>query len=271
MRASARSSWSTSGPSTPSCRSRLMGSAPGSTNTGRPSTAMRHVAGPELGLAARRARDDVAALLDAARCASTAGCAAPKRTVPRTMTSVESVRRSTGTVMGAGCGAAVSAATWAGERICRAAAQPTIARAIERRDGEGRDAPVARATSSSPAVSRRSRRPRRWRRPRSCAAAGVAVVDPGRPRPAAGVRVAVDDRGASRSSTLTPPPVTTWPASQLAVAARDLAPGRRVAGRADPAAAIGRPGRARRPLRRGCSTRRTQRPRPTGPARARTP
>ena len=31
--------------------------------------------------------------------------------------------------MGAGCGAAVSAATWAGERICRAAAQPTIARA----------------------------------------------------------------------------------------------------------------------------------------------
>ena len=61
--------------------------------------------------------------------ASTAGCAAPKRTVPRTMTSVDSVRRSTGTVMGAGCGAAVSAATWAGERICRAAAQPTIARA----------------------------------------------------------------------------------------------------------------------------------------------
>jgi hypothetical protein len=32
--------------------------------------------------------------------------------------------------MGAGCGEAVSAATWAGERICRAAAQPTTARAM---------------------------------------------------------------------------------------------------------------------------------------------
>ena len=88
----------------------------------------RHIARRQLGLAARGARDDVAALLDP-EVASTAGCAAPKRTVPRTMTSVDSVRRSTGTVMGAGCGAAVSAATWAGERICRAAAQPTIARA----------------------------------------------------------------------------------------------------------------------------------------------
>src|SRR5439155_23408849 len=42
-------------------------------------------------------------------------------------TSVERVLRTTGTVIAEGFGGAVSAAIWAGERICRAAAQPTSA------------------------------------------------------------------------------------------------------------------------------------------------
>jgi hypothetical protein len=61
--------------------------------------------------------------------ASTTVCGAAYRTVPRTITSVDSVRRTTGTVIGEGLGAAVSAATCAGERICLAATQPAAATA----------------------------------------------------------------------------------------------------------------------------------------------
>ena len=126
-----------------------MGSAPGSTNTGPAVDRHRHVARRRARPCGAAARVTMSLPCLTREVASTAGCAAPKRTVPRTMTSVESVRRSTGTVMGAGCGAAVSAATWAGERICRAAAQPTTARATSAATASGRDAPVPERPSSS--------------------------------------------------------------------------------------------------------------------------
>jgi hypothetical protein len=49
--------------------------------------------------------------------ASTTGWGEPYRTVPRTITSLESTRFSTGTVIAEGSGGAVSAAICAGERI----------------------------------------------------------------------------------------------------------------------------------------------------------
>ncbi len=57
------------------------------------------------------------------------------------MTFVASARRSTGAVIAEAFGAAVSAAIWAGERIWRAAIQPT------------RASPIS-ATSAKPAVRR---------------------------------------------------------------------------------------------------------------------
>ena len=47
--------------------------------------------------------------------------------MPRTITSLESTRRSTGTVIADGSGAAVSAATWPEERISRPAIHATTA------------------------------------------------------------------------------------------------------------------------------------------------
>ena len=131
---SARSSWRTSGPWSPGRRSRCIGMAPGSTKTGRPSTVI--ATWPAASREPRRGgRVTMSLLLVPLACLSldtprTTPWGSPYRTVPRTITSVESVLRTTGTVIGEGFGAAVSAATCAGERICRAAAQPTSASPI---------------------------------------------------------------------------------------------------------------------------------------------
>ena len=195
----------------------------------------RHVAGRQLGLAARGARDDVAALLDR-KVASTAGCAAPKRTVPRTMTSVDSVRRSTGTVMGAGCGAAVSAATWAGERIFRAAAQPTIARRRAPRPRvPRRDCPRAphrrRQSADAPAATQIAKTEKHGRL--------VGVVQwPVQARPPASD--SCDDCRLLDVFDLTPPRTATWPCrtrgapASDGVAVRALADGSRHAALGDP-------------------------------------
>src|SRR3954451_18229217 len=69
--ASARSSWRTSGPKSPMWRSRCIGTAPGRTKTGGPSTGIATSAGAAAGPQRRprpgRARDEAGALLDLRR------------------------------------------------------------------------------------------------------------------------------------------------------------------------------------------------------------
>ena len=101
--------------------SRCEACAPRRTNTGRPETDIATVPSPTR--APLRGRVVTMSALAPPPClisdvASTTGWGEPYRTVPRTITSLESTRSSTGTVIAEGSGAAVSAATWAGERIC---------------------------------------------------------------------------------------------------------------------------------------------------------
>src|SRR5689334_180851 len=94
------------------------------TNTGRPDTV--NATAPSFSSAPLTgAVETMLLLVLRGDVGSDTDCGAPKRTVPRTTTSDDSVRCSTGTAISDALGGAVRAAISAGDLICRPANHPT--------------------------------------------------------------------------------------------------------------------------------------------------